>query len=178
MPFHARFELGFREVACALQACESEAMVVKKKLLSCYAALHAVRFGRERIGTIAVCWRDGFDLTGLELITLQQCSIVFRIMVQHQIMMEDAALSRRETFACDLIYGIAESEEAAITQASIMKWKMAYPILILAMVIPPPRFKRLLRAGGRRLPPSKGRCGWSIREESAATASFGSKTGR
>lgn len=43
---------------------------------------------------------------------------------------------------------------------------------------PPPRFKRLLRAGGRRLPPSKGRCGWSIREESATTASFGSKTGR
>ena len=134
--------LDSREVACALQACESEAMVVKKKLLSCYAALHAVRFGRERIGTIAVCWRDGFDLTGLELITLQQCSIVFRIMVQHQIMMEDAALSRRETFACDLIYGIAESEEAAITQASIMKWKMAYPILILAMVIPPPSVQK------------------------------------
>ncbi len=126
-----------REAVEAARALKSDAEVCYRSLSNGYCALYAVRFGKKAIGTIAICSPDEFTLGGVELITLQQFAIVFRIVAQHQIMMEDTVRNRRSSFASDLLNGIIEKDEMAIGQAALLGWNLSYPLVVLMIVAPP-----------------------------------------
>lgn len=124
-------------LARELEACDESMGAVRRNVYGLTVFFYAVRIGRSRMGTIAIYDCESFEPNQLELITLQQFSVVFRIMVQHRVMMEDDAIKRRESLAFNLIYGTVESDRAIASQASATRWKIDYPITLIAVAAPP-----------------------------------------
>ncbi len=103
-----------------------------------YAAVYRVRYGAEEIGYMILRDQKPVELSQIELITLQQFAIVFRIMGQHRIVMENREHRNREAFAYDLIYGTISEEEIAVLRARLLKWELTFPLTLLLVQTPLP----------------------------------------
>lgn len=102
------------------------------------AAAYRVRYGKEEIGCMILRDEKPVELSQIELITLQQFAIVFRIMSQHRIVMENREYRNREAFAYDLIYGNIVEEEIAVLRARLLKWELTFPMTLLLVNTPLP----------------------------------------
>ncbi len=131
------WKANVREVAENASMITFNVEVEYRRISNGFCALYGVRFGKKAIGVIAVCSPEEFRIEDHELITLQQFAIVFRISVQHQMMMEDAARNRRNSFALDFLGGIIGEDETAVNQASLLEWSLRYPLAIVSLVVPP-----------------------------------------
>lgn len=101
-----------------------------------YVAIYPVRYSSENSGYIAVCDRTAFHLQPLEVITLQQFALVFRVIIQHNTMMKNQEYRNRELFFCDLIYDAISEKEVALARAKMLNWQLIFPISILLLRIP------------------------------------------
>ncbi|MGI6046092.1 MAG: PucR family transcriptional regulator [Eggerthellaceae bacterium] len=108
----------------------------KVKLSNGYCILNSVQFGKRRIGIIAICAPEDFEITGLDAVTLQQFAIVFRISVQYKEMSEDEQRNRRNSLAFDLLSGKISNPDIALNKAATLGWKLAYPLTMLVCKLP------------------------------------------
>ena len=104
---------------------ESTAEFQIARLPDCCIAVYPVRYSSENIGYITVWEPDPFELTRLEQITLQQFAIVFRVIIQHNIMVENQEYRNQELFFCDLIYSAVSEQETAAARAKMLKWRLS-----------------------------------------------------
>lgn len=108
----------------------------KVELSNGFCMLHGIRFGKKRIGVIAVCAPIDFEISGLDVVTLQQFAIVFRISVQHKEMAEDEQRNRRNSFAFDLLNGKIGAPDVAANRAVTLHWTLSYPLTMLVCAFP------------------------------------------
>lgn len=114
---------------------ESTAEFQITRLPDCCIAVYPVRYSSENIGYITVWEPEPFELSRLEQITLQQFAIVFRVIIQHNIMVENQEYRNQELFFCDLIYSAVSEQETAAARAKMLKWRLSFPLSILILQI-------------------------------------------
>lgn len=129
-------ELELEQLGQMCREALPEREVMYAPLPEGYAAIYALRYSAENVGYIAVCDRTAFQLKPLELITLQQFAIVFRVILQRNIMLKNQEYRNRELFFCDLIYNTVCEQEVALARARMFRWQLTFPVAILLVQIP------------------------------------------
>lgn len=124
------------ELGRLFRTAGSEQAVLYTPLHEGYAAIYALRYSAENLGYIAVCDRAPFQLNPLELISLQQFALVFRVILQHNIVLKNQEYRNRELFFCDLIYNTVSEQEIALARARMFRWQLTFPVAILLLQIP------------------------------------------
>lgn len=89
--------------------------------------LSPVHYGAERAGYILVSAAAEFELSPLERMTVEQFSIVFRIIVQRQRTVAEMERQYVTEFICDLLYGKIDDASTALNRARAFGWDLTFP---------------------------------------------------